>query len=44
VNKLHFMIFEDTPKSVVLSGLWEGSVHPVGFLLSGGRNLVASSA
>lgn len=37
MNKLHFMIFEETPKTVVLSGLWEKVVHPaVGFILSGG--------
>lgn len=36
MNKLHFLIFEETPKTIVLSGLWEKDVHAVGFILSGG--------
>lgn len=36
MNKLLFMIFEETPKTIVLSGLWEKVIHPVGFVLSGG--------
>lgn len=43
MNKLCFMVFEETPKTVVLSGLWEKVIHAVGFALSGGWNHVVSS-
>lgn len=36
MNKSHFMIFEEIPKTIVLSGLWEKVIHPVVFVLSGG--------
>lgn len=43
MNKSHFMIFEEIPKTIVLSGLWEKVIHPVVFVLSGGWNHAVSS-
>lgn len=36
MNKLHFMIFEETPKTCCVVRVVGKVIHPVGFVLSGG--------